>query len=178
MGCFKVHIGVHQTHLGIHRHWGVNQAESTEQFALCCSQLVLDAFQHRPCWAVSTSAEDATRADDAHQLWVEYELIDWGRVHQGDLRANCYCVRKGLIRKAQLAVNLKKWSAKHPKGLLARSVPETYYMDVDDPEYFEEALCEIPEAGLHLLPHSPLIVTQLELTPFTPQQERIKWLAF
>ena len=109
--------------------------------------MVLDAFRRRTDWTVSTSTDELASADGIHQLWVEYELIEWGRVHQGDLRANCYCIRKGLIRKAQLAVNLKKWVAKHPEGLLASAVPETHYMDVDDPEYFEEALCEIPEAG-------------------------------
>ncbi|KAK9835718.1 hypothetical protein WJX74_006570 [Apatococcus lobatus] len=71
------------------------------------SDLVLDAFRRRPDWIVSTSADAAASADGVHQLWVEYELINWGLVHQGDLRANCYCIRKGLIRKAQLAVNLK-----------------------------------------------------------------------
>ncbi len=134
--------------------YALSNGMSSEHCRLCltqshgpCSELVVDAFQCRPDWEVSTSAEDAACPDGVHQLFVEYELIDWGQVHGGGLRANCYCVRKGLIRKAQLAVNLKKWNAKHPEGLLARSVPETYYMDVDHPDYFEEALCEIPEAG-------------------------------
>lgn len=31
----------------------------------------------------------------------------------GDQAASCYCMRKGLIRKAHLAHNMKKWAAKH-----------------------------------------------------------------
>ena len=41
-----------------------------------------------------------------------------------------YCVRKGLIRKAHLAHNAKKWAAKHPGGTLAAGVPETFVLQV------------------------------------------------
>lgn len=56
-------------------------------------------------------------------------------------------MRKGLIRKAHLAHNLKKWTAKHPDGLLAASVPETHIMEVDDVEYIDEALADVYEAS-------------------------------
>ena len=61
--------------------------------------------------------------------------------------ASCYCVRKGLIRKAHLAHNLKKWSAKHPGGKLAAAVPETLVMEVDDVEYIDEALADVYEVS-------------------------------
>jgi hypothetical protein len=54
-------------------------------------------------------------------------------------------MRKGLIRKAHLAHNMKKWAAKHPGGALAAAVPETYILSVDDEEYIDEALCDLPE---------------------------------
>ncbi len=54
--------------------------------------------------------------------------------------ASSYCVRKGLIRKAHLAHNLKKWAAKHPSGRIAECVPETLIMDIDHPDYFDEAM--------------------------------------
>jgi hypothetical protein len=54
-------------------------------------------------------------------------------------------MRKGLIRKAHLAHNMKKWAAKHPNGALAAAVPETYILSVDDEEYIDEALCDLPE---------------------------------
>lgn len=56
-----------------------------------------------------------------------------------------YCIRKGLIRKAHLAHNLKKWNAKNPQGRLVRAVPETLVMVLDDIEYFEEALSDVYE---------------------------------
>lgn len=63
----------------------------------------------------------------------------------GEQCASSYCVRKGLIRKAHLAHNLKKWAAKHPDGLLAAAVPETHIMEVDDVDYIDEALADVYE---------------------------------
>jgi len=82
--------------------------------------------------------------------WGEYERIDWERVHAGAQAASSYCVRKGLTRKAHLAFNLKKWAAKHAAtrpaaAALAAATPETHVLQVDDPEYVEEALADLPE---------------------------------
>lgn len=46
----------------------------------------------------------------------------------------------------QFAHNTKKWAAKHPQGRLARSLPETWPLQLDDVEYIDEALCDVPEA--------------------------------
>lgn len=56
-------------------------------------------------------------------------------------------MRKGLIRKAHLAHNLKKWSAKHPHGCMAAAVPETHLMEVDDVDYIDEALADVYEVS-------------------------------
>ena len=64
---------------------------------------------------------------------------------QGAQWASSYCVRKGLTRKAHLAHNARKWAAKHPGGRLAAAVPETWPLELDDPEYVDEALCDVPE---------------------------------
>lgn len=74
-----------------------------------------------------------------------------GWCRTGDQAASCYCMRKGLIRKAHLAHNLKKWAAKHPGGVLAAAVPESYILSVDDEEYIDEALCDLPEVMLRPL---------------------------
>ena len=54
-------------------------------------------------------------------------------------------MRKGLIRKAHLAHNLKKWAAKHSGGKLAVAVPETLLLEVDDMDYIDEALADAYE---------------------------------
>ena len=61
--------------------------------------------------------------------------------------ASSYCIRKGLIRKAHLAFNAKKWAAKHPEGKLAAAIPETWPLEIDDVDYIDEALCDVPEVN-------------------------------
>jgi hypothetical protein len=111
--------------------------------------IVLDALTARPAWRV-TSVEG--EGFDPHPVtstsrlhWGEYERVDWGRVHEGATTASSYCVRKGLTRKAQLAVNLKKWVSKRPASPLVGRVPETHILAVDDPDYIDEAMADIPE---------------------------------
>ena len=83
---------------------------------------------------------------DVDVYWGEYERIDWNRVGLGEVVANCYCIRKGLIRKAQLAYTMRKWSAKHPTSEIARCVPETHVFELYDIEYFDEVLiADVPE---------------------------------
>ncbi len=71
--------------------------------------------------------------------------------YAGEQTGSSYCIRKGLIRKAHLAHNLKKWNAKHPSGRLSRAVPETLIMVLDDIDYFEEALSDVYEVWSLLL---------------------------
>lgn len=77
----------------------------------------------------------------------------------GRQHASCYCVRKGLIRKAHLAHNLKKWAAKHPNGAIAKGTPETLIMEVDDVYYIDEALADVYEVCPSLaLPHVAVVI--------------------
>ncbi len=73
-------------------------------------------------------------------------------MHAGKQHASCYCVRKGLIRKAHLAHNLKKWAAKHANGAIAHGVPETLIMEIDDVDYIDEALADVYEVCPRHLP--------------------------
>ena len=63
----------------------------------------------------------------------EYERIDWGAVLSGNLRASSYCVRKGLSRKAQLAIHTQKFmtspKTKHECKYLKDSIPLTIVID-------------------------------------------------
>lgn len=129
----------------------------------------------------NTDCNGAAVADSSLFYWGEYETIDWQQVHAGEAsilcmfathspefphstqltllwlcssgqqHACCYCFRKGLIRKAHLCHNTKKWAAKHPDGWLARSVPEAFIFELDDIDYIEEALCDVPEVFSFLL---------------------------
>ncbi|PIA15273.1 tubulin-tyrosine ligase [Coemansia reversa NRRL 1564] len=78
--------------------------------------------------------------------WREYERIDWDAVHRSNsVFSNAYCYRKGLIRKAQMAFNIKLHMAKNPDSVLHRGVPETWVFELDDLDYLDEALMECYE---------------------------------
>jgi tubulin--tyrosine ligase len=79
--------------------------------------------------------------------WLEYELINWRHLaqHDTDSMANAYCIRKGLIRKAQLAYNMTKYLSKKPDSILKRAIPETWQFELDHVDYFDEAMNEVFE---------------------------------
>ena len=94
----------------------------------------------------SSGDKSGRREGTPDVYWGEYERIDWDRVGAGEVAANCYCIRKGLIRKAQLALGLSKWKTKYPSVEIASSVPETHVFELYDIEYFEEVLiADVPE---------------------------------
>ena len=80
----------------------------------------------------------------------------------GEQHACCYCFRKGLSRKAHLCHNTKKWAAKHPEGWLAKSVPESFIFELDDIDYIEEALCDVPEV---CTTYMPWLLSYLHIKP-------------
>ncbi|CAK0786864.1 hypothetical protein CVIRNUC_010078 [Coccomyxa viridis] len=121
--------------------------------------VVVQALELQPGWTIilrddsqagfsnglSADCIAPPEAAACHLVWAEYERIDWERIYAGEQHASSYCIRKGLIRKAHLAHNLKKWAAKHPDGILAGAVPETHVMEVDDVDYIDEALADVYE---------------------------------
>ncbi|KAJ1673773.1 tubulin--tyrosine ligase [Spiromyces aspiralis] len=94
-----------------------------------------------------------------HFLWVEYEDIDWEYLQKDRDRAFAcsYCIRKGLIRKAQMAHNFRLFMAKNPDSCLATHVPETWVFDLDCIDYLDEALQECYEVEQALTKNQQLI---------------------
>ncbi|KAL7324980.1 putative tubulin--tyrosine ligase pby1 [Mucor circinelloides] len=84
---------------------------------------------------------------DVQLQWLEYELINWHHLsmHDKDSLANAYCIRKGLIRKSQMAYNMTKYLSKHPNSILKRAIPETWLFELDHVDYFEEAMNDVFE---------------------------------
>ncbi|KAG2171369.1 hypothetical protein INT43_009030 [Umbelopsis isabellina] len=82
-----------------------------------------------------------------HLQWLEYELIDWGvlAAKSTQTMSNSYCIRKGLIRKSQLAYNMTKYISKHPDTVLKTAIPETWLFELDHIDYLEEAMNDVFE---------------------------------
>jgi hypothetical protein len=62
----------------------------------------------------------------------EYECLRWGDVLKGRLVASCYCVRKGLIRKANFAYHVNKVvgkAATRTAAVLRECVPQTLVLE-------------------------------------------------
>lgn len=84
--------------------------------------------------------------------WLEYELINWHHLAKNpNTLANAYCIRKGLIRKSQLAYNVTKYLSKNPTSILTKAIPETWLFELDHVDYFEEAMNEVFEVERDLL---------------------------
>jgi tubulin--tyrosine ligase len=64
---------------------------------------------------------------DCDFQWSEYERIDWQNTN--GIKASSYRIRKGLSRKAQLALYLNRHVAKHPNSILKNAIPETVVLD-------------------------------------------------
>lgn len=93
---------------------------------------------------------DAASTSSSAEVFVqEYEELDFDRMYEAkDTTAvlfNSYCIRKGLIRKAQVGYYLKKFTAKRPDSVLKAAVPDTYFFEVADVDYFDEAMNEVFE---------------------------------
>jgi tubulin--tyrosine ligase len=97
-------------------------------------QILLDSLARRPWCHVTNgdidnnkSLRDAVRLNASDQMVVQFadfENIEWDSVMNGSERASSYLVRKGLSRKAQLALQLKKYGSKNPQSKLMReSIP-------------------------------------------------------
>ena len=70
---------------------------------------------------------------NAHDVQIgDFENIEWTDVMRGKGKASSYLVRKGLSRKAQLAMQIKRYLSKHRDSLLSRATPFTIILQTWD----------------------------------------------
>ncbi|KAI8136703.1 tubulin-tyrosine ligase family-domain-containing protein [Fennellomyces sp. T-0311] len=113
--------------------------------ALEKSKLKWDIVQNIP--ADNSEADLISQSRPIALQWLEYELINWSLLaaKEETTMANAYCIRKGLIRKAQLSYNVSKYLSKHPDSILRQAIPETWLFELDHIDYMDEALNEVFE---------------------------------
>ena len=130
-------------------------------------RLVVEGMARRGHWACAVGASSPPEGWEREGAdrprvrfhWGEYEEVDWEAVSDGRLNTCCYCIRKGLIRKAQLAFNSQKWAAKHPDSSFVRAMPETYILQL--PEKAEEGRASLE---MTLKSQAPELLPQLGQT--------------
>lgn len=107
---------------------------------------IVDCFKYRSEYQVHTKTRSDQIAGNYDFYWLEYEDLDFeSLLKTSDVLFNSYVIRKGLIRKAQIAFYIKKYISKHPTCYLARHVPPTYIFELDYIDYLDEALNEVFE---------------------------------
>lgn len=85
----------------------------------------------RPWCSVISSLPDASsQTSEPKMIQVaDFENIVWDDVLAGKMGASSYLVRKGLSRKAQLSLQLRRFCSKHPQSVLKKAVPKTIIIE-------------------------------------------------
>jgi len=89
------------------------------------AKVIAGAVARRP-WCTASKKEE----DDRYLVQVkDFENIVWEPVMAGKCGASSYLVRKGLSRKAQLSLQLRRYCSKNPTSILVKAVPFTVILD-------------------------------------------------
>ena len=88
------------------------------------------AVQRRPWCRLCTQPYAASPSPSSTPVVArvqvgDFENIEWDDVMKGRCAASSYLVRKGLSRKAQLAMQIKRYLSKHAGSVLSRAAPFT-----------------------------------------------------
>lgn len=93
------------------------------------SDIVEAAVARRPWLKLINNPYD-TRGSGKTVIQIsDFENIEWENVMNGAQMASSYLVRKGLSRKAQLSLQIKRYISKHPNTCLKSSFPFTLIVE-------------------------------------------------
>jgi tubulin--tyrosine ligase len=122
---------------------GIDEAYTNDAIRKC--------FENRTSYELHFYDHQNDQKQSINQLhydlyWLEYEYLNFEQFLDPStakkILFNSYCIRKGLIRKAQVSYYIKKYLLKNPNSILKDRVPETYIFELDHADYLDEALNE------------------------------------
>ena len=94
--------------------------------------IVKAAIKRRP-WCVIHEKKMKTLKENEKNARIaqigDFENIEWENVMDGSQIASSYLVRKGLSRKAQLALQIKRYLSKHRDSILLNATPYTLILE-------------------------------------------------
>ena len=93
------------------------------------SLAIIEAAIKRRPWCVIQGAKTKTINDLKIAQIGDFENIDWESVINGSHIASSYLVRKGLSRKAQLAMQIRRYLSKHRDSILLKATPFTLILE-------------------------------------------------
>lgn len=98
--------------------------------------MVVAAIRRRPWCAILEWPASESQLQHVHNdrsvatiQIADFESIVWEPVMSGSHMASSYLVRKGLSRKAQLAMQIRRYLSKHPTSVLVKSIPYTQIVE-------------------------------------------------
>lgn len=91
-------------------------------------QIVKDAISRRP-WCHLIELEGASNRYSEVIQFSDFENIQWEEVMSGRQRASSFLIRKGLSRKAQLSIQIKRFLSKNPGSILSKASPYTLIIE-------------------------------------------------
>ena len=98
-------------------------------------KIIRDCLRRRPWCQIAVSNEEISKKPPRglRQYQIsDFENIDWAPVLSGRHVASSYLVRKGLSRKAQLSLQIKRFLSKNPESVMKKAVPYTVIIETWD----------------------------------------------
>ena len=96
------------------------------------SSLLKEAISKRSWYILDerVGAEDTLTGVDKKVVQLgDFENINWESAMSGDQIASSYLIRKGLSRKAQLAMQIRRYLSKHRDSILLQATPFTLILE-------------------------------------------------
>lgn len=97
------------------------------------SASIIESCIRKRAWCLLASRTDkdsASRTDNVQVIQIgDFENISWESVLDASQIASSYLVRKGLSRKAQLALQIKRFSSKNKDCILKKATPFTLILE-------------------------------------------------
>jgi hypothetical protein len=90
---------------------------------------IVAAAVARRDWCIPVTNIDNKKFDTILYQVCDFELIDWEPVLSGEHNASSFVVRKGMSRKAQFSLQMRKYVAKHPNSVLKDAIPYSLILD-------------------------------------------------
>ena len=92
--------------------------------------IVKNAVARRPWFSLINNLHDDQKCSGNTIIQIsDFENIEWEHVMSGNQMASSYLVRKGLSRKAQLSLQIRRYISKHPNTCLKTSFPFTLIVE-------------------------------------------------
>ena len=96
------------------------------------SASIIESCIRKRAWCLldTSSSKSVSRTDNVSVIQIgDFENISWESVLDGSQIASSYLVRKGLSRKAQLALQIKRFSSKNKDCILKKATPFTLILE-------------------------------------------------